>query len=175
VLGVLFGYSFAKRVTWLAHGILGLALGLAPLGAWLAVRGNVTQDAHLPVLLALAVLVWVAGFDLIYASQDADFDRSHALRSVPARFGVGAALRAARVLHVLFVLLLVGFGAAAGLGWPFHVAVIAVILLLGWQHSIVSPGDLSRADGAFFTMNGWVSVLLFLGVAFDLATRGGAP
>ncbi len=174
VLGVLLGYSFTKRVTWLAHGVLGLALGLAPLGAWLAVRGEASTDGATPVLLALAVLVWVAGFDLIYASQDADFDRSRALCSVPARFGVPAALWAARVLHALFAVLLVGFGAAAGLGWAFHATLIAALALLVWQHALVSPRDLSRVDGAFFTLNGWVSVLLFVGVALDLARGGGS-
>lgn len=172
VLAVLLGYSFTKRFTWLAHAVLGSALGLAPLGAWLAVRGDVSSGILPPILLALAVLVWVAGFDLIYACQDVEFDRSRALRSVPARFGVAGALRASKVLHVLFALLLLCFSASAGLGWPYHVAIVLSLALLVWQHAIVSPTDLSRVDVAFFALNGWVSVLLFVGLALDLALRG---
>lgn len=173
VLGVLFAYSYAKRVTYLAHAVLGLALGIAPLGAWLAVTGRVSAEMLAPGLLALAVMAWVAGFDLIYACQDVQFDREHRLHSVPARFGVPRALRTSEVLHGAFALLLVAFGVVAGLGAPWFVAVAVAVALLLWQHGIVSPRDLSRVNVAFFTLNGWVGVLLFAGLALDLELRGG--
>ncbi len=173
VLVVLFGYSYTKRFTWLTHAVLGLSLAIAPLGAWLAVTGSVSSGFQAPLLLALAVLVWVAGFDLIYACQDFEFDRAHALHSVPARFGVPRALSTSRVLHALFAVLLVGFGISAGLGGFWYGAVLVALALLVWQHGIVSPKDLSRVNLAFFTLNGWVSVLLFIGLVLDVSLRGG--
>lgn len=173
VLAVLFGYSFAKRVTWLAHAILGLCLGLAPLGAWLAVRGTLAGDLAPPLLLAAAVLAWVAGFDLIYACQDAAFDRREGLQSIPARFGVARALVVSRALHAGTVALLVAFGARAGLAWPFWLAVALAAALLAWEHGLVRADDLSRVDVAFFTLNGWVGIGLFVGLACDLALHGG--
>ena len=169
VLAVLVGYSLVKRFSWLAHGVLGLALGIAPLGAWLAVRGDFEGDLAIPILLAAGVLTWVAGFDLVYACQDVEFDRGQGLHSVPARFGVGAALRASSVLHALTVILLVVVAARAELGWIFHAALVVAALLLVWQHRIVRPDDLSRVDMAFFTLNGWVSIGLFAGTALDLS------
>lgn len=168
VLVVLLGYSACKRFSAAAHFVLGLALALAPLGAWVAVRGALSGDLAVPLLLALAVLTWVAGFDLIYACQDEAFDRAHGLHSIPARFGVARALQLSSALHVVTVAALLACAARARLGWVFGLALATAAALLVWQHRLVSPRDLSRADVAFFTLNGWVSVALFLGTALDL-------
>ena len=171
VLSVLLFYSSVKRFHWFAHGILGLSLAMAPLGAWVAVRGNVEGNIAPPLLLALAVLTWVFGFDLIYASQDADFDRKAKLHSIPARFGIAFSLRLSSLLHTATVALLVLFAWQGGLGWVFLGALGVAAALLIWQHRIVSPDDLSRADMAFFTLNGWVGIGLFLGTVVDLALQ----
>jgi len=168
VLAVLLGYSLTKRFTWLAHGFLGLALGLAPPAAWLAVRGSLQGELAAPLLLGAAVLAWVAGFDLIYSCQDEAFDRASGLHSVPARFGRAAALGLARALHALTTLLLVALWWRAELGWIYLAAIALAAALLIWEHSLVSPRDLSRVDMAFFTLNGWVGVGLFAGLALDL-------
>lgn len=169
VLAILFAYSWFKRFSVLAHVVLGLALALAPLGAWIAVRGGF--DGHLaPVLwLALAVTTWVAGFDLIYACQDAAFDARAGLHSVPARYGVAFALRASSLLHVLTVGALVLVGVSAHLSWIWWAAVVVAAVLLVWEHGLVSPDDLSRVNAAFFTVNGWVGIGLFVGLALDRA------
>ena len=169
VLVVLLGYSFAKRVTWLAHLVLGLALGLAPLGAWLAVTGELDSGIAAPLLLALGVMTWVAGFDLIYSCQDVEFDRQQALHSIPARFGIARALSWSSGLHVATAAALIAFGLVAHLGGLYWAALIVVLVLLVWQHRLVSAEDLSRVDMAFFSLNGWVGVLLFLGLAADMA------
>lgn len=175
VLAVLFVYSFVKRFSWTAHAFLGVALGLAPLGAWLAVRGTIDAAVAPVLVLALAVVSWVAGFDLIYACQDAEFDRGAGLHSLPARFGVARALLVARWLHVVTVLALITVGRLAGLSWVWWIAVGLAALLLVWEHRLVAPHDLSRVDAAFFTVNGWVGVGLFVGLALDLALeRGGS-
>ncbi len=171
VLFVLLFYSTVKRFSWLAHAVLGLCLAIAPLGAWLAVTGSFEGDLAVPLLLAGAVLTWVAGFDLIYACQDADVDRAHGLHSIPARFGVPAALKASSLLHVGTVTLLIAVAWRAELGGPFVAVVVLAAGLLAWQHRLVRPDDLSRVDMAFFTLNGWVSIALFLGTALDLALR----
>jgi len=164
-LAVVFGYSYAKRFTAFSHLILGLALGMAPVGAWLAVRG---AFAPTPIVLGCAVLAWVAGFDTIYACQDADFDRREGLHSLPAKLGIARALVAARLLHVTAV------GLLAALYWlsPLHplylVGVVAVAALLAYEHSLVHADDLSRVDVAFFTLTGWISVGYF---AVTLASR----
>lgn len=172
VLVVLLGYSAFKRFSAAAHFVLGLALACAPLGAWVAVRGDLEGDLAPPLLLALAVLTWVAGFDLIYACQDVDFDRRAGLHSIPARLGVARALALSSVLHGLTFAALVLFARRAELGWVFGLALLVAGVLLVWQHRIVSPRDLSRANVAFFTLNGWVSLGLFAGLAADLARRG---
>lgn len=169
VLGVLLSYSAMKRFTWLAHAVLGLSLALAPLGAWLAVTGTLAGDLTVPLVLAASVLTWVAGFDLIYASQDAEHDRAARLHSIPARFGVAAALRISAALHVATVAGLLIVAHDARLSWVFYAVVGVAAVLLWVQHRIVRPDDLSRVDVAFFTLNGWVSVALFLGTALDLA------
>jgi 4-hydroxybenzoate polyprenyltransferase len=152
---VVFGYSYAKRFTALSHLILGLALGIAPVGAWLAVRGAL---APAPFVLGCAVLAWVAGFDTIYACQDADFDRREGLHSLPARLGIGPALVVARVLHVAAVALLAALYALAPLHPLYLLGVAGVAVLLAYEHSLVRADDLSRVDLAFFTLNGWISV-----------------
>ncbi len=173
VLAVLLGYSLVKRVSWLAHAALGLALALAPMGAWVAVQGNLEGDLTAPLLLAAAVLLWVFGFDLIYACQDAEHDRGAGLHSIPARFGIAAALRLSSAAHVLTFVFLVALGLSAALGAAYWVVLAVVALLFLWQHRIVAPDDLSRVDVAFFTLNGWVGVALFAGVALDLSMGGG--
>ncbi len=154
-LAIVFGYSYTKRFTAAAHLVLGLALGVAPVGAWLAVRGAFAPE---PLILGLAVLCWVAGFDTIYACQDVDFDRREGLHSLPARLGVARALLVARGLHVLAV----SFLAALFLLTPLHglylAGVAGVAALLSYEHTLVRADDLSKVDAAFFTLNGWVSV-----------------
>jgi 4-hydroxybenzoate polyprenyltransferase len=175
VLLVLLAYSYVKRVSASAHFVLGLALALAPLGAWVAVRGEIAGASVVPVLwLAGAVLTWVAGFDLIYACQDVEFDRRTKLHSIPARLGVGRALRISVLLHVATVACLVLVGTSAGLSYVWWAAVLVAALLLAWEHSLVSERDLSRVNAAFFTVNGWVSVLLFVGLALDRGMHGGS-
>jgi 4-hydroxybenzoate polyprenyltransferase len=167
VLGVLLGYSYVKRWSFLAHAVLGLALALAPLGAWLAVRGRISGDVVPALWLAAAVLTWVSGFDLIYACQDAAFDARAGLHSIPARFGVAAALRVSAVLHVGTVAALAFVGWTAGLSVIYWVAVAIAAVLLVWEHTLVSADDLSRVNTAFFTINGWIGVGLFVGLALD--------
>ncbi len=176
VLAILLAYSYTKRFTWLSHAFLGLALALAPLGAWLAVRGNLSGPLSIPLLLALAVLAWVSGFDLIYACQDEEFDRGFGLHSVPVRFGRAAALRASRALHAATVALLLCLWWRASLSWIYLGAIALAAGLLVWEHRLVSPRDLSRVNLAFFTLNGWLGVGLFAGLVLDLAflSAGGA-
>lgn len=169
VLAVLFFYSFTKRFTWLAHGFLGLALGIAPPAAWLAIAGGFEGDWRTPLVLGSGVLCWVAGFDLIYACQDREFDAAEGLHSIPARFGAARALWLARALHVVTVALLLVVWQRAELGWIYLAAIGLAALLLVWEHRLVSADDLSRVDMAFFTLNGWVGVGLFVGLALDRA------
>lgn len=174
VLALLLAYSFVKRVSFLAHAVLGLSLAIAPLGAWLAVRGNLEGDLGAVLWLAAGVLAWVAGFDLIYSCQDVSFDRSARLHSIPARFGVAFALRLSSALHLLALSCFVMQGVFAGLGVAWWVGVALASALLVWEHRIVSPTDLSRVNVAFFTINGWVGIGLFAGLALDLSLGGGA-
>jgi 4-hydroxybenzoate polyprenyltransferase len=156
-LGVLFGYSYAKRWTAAAHLWLGLSLGIAPIGAWIAVTGAIEPP---PLMLGAAVMFWVAGFDIIYSLQDESFDRSHSLRSIPAAIGPRAALRIARFFHVLALAGFAAFAAAAGGGWLRFAAVATAAVLMGWQHRLVRADDLSAVDAAFFTANGLLSVAM---------------
>jgi 4-hydroxybenzoate polyprenyltransferase len=154
---IVFGYSYTKRFTALSHLVLGLALAVAPVGAWLAIRGSFDR---VPLVLALAVLAWVAGFDTIYACQDAEFDRQEGLHSLPARVGIRASLVIARGLHVVAVVLLASLYWLAPLH-PLYLLGVAVIAgLLVYEHSLVSPADLSRVMQAF-NLNGWVSLGYF--------------
>jgi len=164
-LGCVLLYSFTKRWTQLSHLVLGACLSIAPTGAWIAVRGDI--GSPVPLLLSLVVLLWTAGFDVLYACQDYDFDRSEGLRSIPARFGIGGALWIARGLHAAAFLALVWLFVITGLGPVAFVGVIATGALLVYQHRLVRAGDLSRLNAAFFTTNAFVSVIL-------LATFGSA-
>ncbi len=171
-LGVVLLYSYTKRFTRWSHLFLGLALGIAPSAAWIAIRGSL--DPRI-LLLTGAVLFWVAGFDVFYSCQDAEHDRAAGLHSVPATFGIPAAFLAARVMHLLMLgllLALVHVFALGALGWA---AVAVVAALLGYEHSLVSPRDLSRLNAAFFTLNGVVSIVFFVMVAAAiLLARGRA-
>jgi len=154
-LAIVFGYSYTKRFTALSHLFLGMGLAMAPMGAWLAIRGSFSA---VPVLLGFAVLCWVAGFDTIYACQDVAFDRESGLHSLPARLGVARALLAARALHVLAVLLLALVYGLVPLHPVYLLGVAGVAVLLLYEHSLVSADDLSRVNAAFFAVNGWISV-----------------
>jgi len=161
----LVGYSFTKRFTWLSHFILGFTDGLAPVGAWVAVRGSILARADLPAWLLLgAVTSWIGGFDLIYACQDVDFDREVKLHAIPARFGVAAALRLARICHVITMAFLLSLGIETGLGWPYWAGWAVVAGLLTYEHSLVRPDDLSRINVAFFNINSYISVTLLASV-----------
>ena len=173
-LVVLLGYSFTKRLTWASHLVLGLALAGAPLGAWIAVEGQV---AGTPFLLAGAVVLWVAGFDVLYALQDREFDRQRGLFSIPARFGVGGALVASALAHLAMLTLLAALPAVyagdVGPGGPrlgalYWVAWAGCLALVAYQHWVVRPRDLSRLDAAFFTANGVLSLWLFVLTAVDI-------
>ena len=168
VLVVLLGYSYMKRVTQWSHLVLGLALGLAPAAAWIAVRGSL--DSRILVLTG-AVTLWVGGFDVLYACQDFEHDRSVGLHSLPQSIGIPAAFWAARFMHAIMLGLLVWFSALFQFGGAGWLGVIAVSLLLAYEHSIVSPGDLRRLDAAFFTMNGIIAMVFFGFVATDLWLR----
>lgn len=162
---ILCSYSFTKRFTWLSHLVLGLALAGAPLGAWIAVTGGVALP---PFLLAVAVIAWVAGFDVLYACQDLDHDRRVGLHSIPARFGLVGALRISTALHVVTVLVLLALPFVTPLGPLFLAGVGIAGALLLYEHQLVTPKSLARLDEAFFTMNGLVSVALFVFGALDL-------
>jgi 4-hydroxybenzoate polyprenyltransferase len=169
VLAFTFAYSFTKRFTFLCHIWLGTSLLLAPLAAWIAIRG--IEQLVTPLVLGLAVLFWVTGFDILYTCQDVDFDRKSGLSSIPARFGVAAALRAALVCHGLMLICLIGLYWAA---WPhlriiYLTGVAAVSILLAYEHWLVRPDDLTRVNQAFFNVNGVISVGLLLVVLLQLA------
>lgn len=164
-LSIVFLYSFAKRVTSLSHLVLGFSLGIAPAAAWIAVRG--TLDPRI-LWLTAAVTLWTAGFDVIYACQDYDFDQRQTLFSIPERLGIARALRVAQGLHVLMIGCLLLLVRSLELG-PLALAGVAVVaVLLIYEHRLVKPHDLSRVDAAFFTMNGYVSVVFFLFWAADI-------
>jgi 4-hydroxybenzoate polyprenyltransferase len=167
-LAVLLLYSYTKRVTRWSHLILGFALGIAPAAAWIAVRGSL--DPRILVLTA-AVTFWVGGFDVLYACQDYDFDRQAGLHSVPRYFGIRAALWMARVFHLVMVGLLIALLLVFGMGKVAALGVLAVFLLLLYEHSLVRPDDLSKLNAAFFTMNGVISVVFLVFVAADLRLR----
>lgn len=165
------GYSATKRFTALCHVILGASLALAPMGAWVAVTGQLPLA---PYLLGGAVLLWTAGFDILYACMDAEFDRSAGLYSIPVRLGIPGALRLAAALHVAMVGALVALTIVADLGVIFAIAVGLVTLLLAYEHRLVRPDDLSRVNRAFFTMNGLISALLMVAMILTAVTQAGA-
>jgi len=160
-------YPYLKRFTWLCHAWLGACLGLAPVGAWLAVTGAAPWEAW---TLGLAVAFWVAGFDLFYSLFDLEHDRAEGLHSWAVRFGERGVFRGARGLHVGAIALLALTGAGLGVGPSYWLGVIATAALLAYEHSLVRPGDLRRLDTAFFTLNGVISVVFFAFVAIDVAT-----
>ena len=160
-LAIVFGYSFTKRFTWACHLVLGLALAIAPVGAWVAVTGSFSSTAW---LLGLAVGLWVAGFDVVYACQDFDHDREVGLFSIPSKFGLAGALWIARALHVAALATLAAVGVVAELHPIYAFGWLAIAGLLVWEHRLVRVGDLSRVSMAFFNANGMISVAYFLTV-----------
>ncbi len=167
-LAVLLLYSYTKRFTRWSHLVLGFALGIAPAAAWIAVRGSL--DPRI-LLLTAAVTFWVAGFDVLYACQDFDFDREAGLHSIPRYLGVPRALWVARTFHLIMLALLIALVFSFGLGKLAIAGVAIVAILLAYEHSLVSPDDLSKLNAAFFTMNGVISVVFFVFVAGDLLLR----
>ena len=168
-LAVVFFYSFTKRFTSFSHLVLGFSLGIAPSAAWIAVAGSL--DFRI-LWLTAAVTFWTAGFDVIYSCQDYDFDQSAGLFSLPARFGIAGALWIARLFHLIMIGCLVTLAASFHLGWLSLAGIGAVVLLLVYEHSLVKADDLSRVNAAFFTVNGYVSVLFFLFWAADIYFLG---
>ncbi|WP_030209678.1 menaquinone biosynthesis prenyltransferase MqnP [Streptomyces sp. NRRL S-87] len=162
-------YPYGKRFTNFPHAILGLAQAMGPVGAWLAVTGGWSWDA---VLLGLAVGVWIGGFDLIFACQDVQADRAEGVMSVPARFGIPAALWGARACHVVTMALFAWYAVATDAGALFWAGLIVVAAAFGYEHSIVTPKDLSRLNRAFFTVNGFIGIALFVCALADLLVRG---
>jgi 4-hydroxybenzoate polyprenyltransferase len=167
-LAVLLLYSYTKRFTRWSHLVLGFALGIAPSAAWIAVRGSL--DPRI-LLLTAAVTFWVGGFDVLYACQDYDFDRNAGLHSLPRYFGIRGSLWIARIFHLIMIGFLVGLILVFGLGKIASLGILAVILLLVYEHCLVKADDLSNLNAAFFTMNGVISVLFFVFVAADLLVR----
>lgn len=168
VLIVLFGYSYMKRWTRFSHLVLGLSLGIAPSAAWIAVRGSL--DPRI-VLLTVIVLLWTAGFDILYACQDFDHDRQAGLYSIPQSLGLEAAFHIAQLAHFAVVLLLAVFAVLFHFGLPGDGGILLVAALLFYEHRLVSPRDLSRLNAAFFTMNGIIATVFFLSVATDLLLK----
>jgi 4-hydroxybenzoate polyprenyltransferase len=162
-------YPYGKRFTNFPHAILGLAQAIGPIGAWIAISGSWSWDA---VLLGLAVGVWIGGFDLIFGCQDVAADRAHGVKSVPARFGITAALYGARAAHVVTMTLFVWYALATGAGGFFWVGLVIVAAAFVYEHSLLRPADLSRLNRAFFTVNGFIGIALFLCALLDLLVRG---
>jgi 4-hydroxybenzoate polyprenyltransferase len=169
-LAIVFFYSLTKRFTWTSHLFLGLALSLAPMGAWLAVSDLPADLGELviPAFLGLAVLFWLAGFDVIYALQDREFDRQHELSSIPVRFGIAGALRLSSLFHMATVFFLASVGLSARLGIIYWIGLGIISVILFWEHRIVRPDDLSRINRAFFDFNAYVSIGYFLTTLGDV-------
>ncbi|MBD2845167.1 UbiA family prenyltransferase [Paenibacillus sp. IB182496] len=158
-------YSYTKRFTWLCHIVLGLTIGLAPLGAWVAVTGRIDGTA---LLLYVAVSLWTAGFDIVYACQDLEFDRKEGLHSIPARFGIAGALWIARALHAVTAIGLLALFWLTDLSWVYLAGTVIAIAILLYEHRLVRPHDIRRLNTAFFTMNGTLSMVVFLFTLIDL-------
>ena len=167
-LAVVLLYSYTKRFTRWSHLVLGFSLGIAPAAAWIAVRGSL--DPRI-LLLTAAVTFWVGGFDVLYACQDYEFDRQSGLHSIPRYIGIKGALAVARAFHIVMLILLIALVTVFGLGKLAVAGVMAVAALLAYEHTLVSPRDLSKLNAAFFTMNGVISIVFFGFVAADLLTR----
>ncbi len=163
-----FGYSFSKRFTSLCHVWLGLGLAIAPMGAWIAVRG---QFDLLPVVLSAAVMLWTAGFDIFYSLQDISFDRDHHLFSIPARFGIANSLLISKLMHIMMLLLMIWVGILGGMSWIYWTGVSVITLLMIVIHRQLKSNDLSRINAAFFTINGWVSVASLVFTGLDVCLR----
>jgi 4-hydroxybenzoate polyprenyltransferase len=163
-IAVLFLYSYTKRFTWATHFVLGLSLSAAPMGAWIAVKG--TFDAEI-LPITVAVIFWLAGFDTLYALQDIEFDKSYGLSSIPKRFGIKKALFFARTFHLVSFLLLLLSGLLFRLGIVYWLGMIIVAGLLIYEHSLVKEDDLSKLDIAFFNMNGYISLTVFVFTFLD--------
>lgn len=161
-------YPYTKRFTWLSHFVLGFCLGLAPVGAWIAVTNTLSLE---PLIIGVAVLLWVAGFDIFYAIQDMDFDIRQKLHSIPSRFGISTSLTLTKILHFTAVALLVWLGLRLEMGIFYFAGVAAAALLLAYENSIIKANDLSRLNVAFFTMNGIVSIVMFCFVAMEIFFR----
>ena len=159
---VVVGYSYVKRFSWLTHFVLGAADAIAPAGGWIGVSGTLSWEA---VLLSFGVAMWIGGFDIFYACQDIDFDRKQGIHSIPRRFGIASGFWVVRVMHLLTSLALLGVGLSLGLTWPYYVGWGIASALLVYEHRIISPTDLSRLNAAFFSINGYIAVIVF-GFAF---------
>jgi 4-hydroxybenzoate polyprenyltransferase len=164
-------YSYCKRFTALAHIVLGVCLAAAPIGAWIAIRGAIELP---PLLLGAAVLFWVAGFDILYALQDLEFDKKAGLHSIPVRLGIRGSLLLARMFSALTIVFLIWLTLLLQLGTPFRCGIAAAALLLCYEHWLVRDGDLAKLDLAFFTMNGYVSVIILLATIAEIVISGGA-
>jgi 4-hydroxybenzoate polyprenyltransferase len=158
-LVVVFFYSYTKRFTFLSHAFLGLAISLAPIGAWIAITGRIEGAA---LVLGSAVLFWLLGFDVLYALQDCEFDTKAGLHSIPQQFGVRRSLWIARVSHAFTLAALFWLGTLLSLGWPYFAGVLIALLLMIYEHALVKENDLSKLDMAFFNMNGYISVAVFV-------------
>ncbi len=161
-------YSYCKRFTALAHVVLGICLAAAPIGAWIAIRGTVEAPA---LILGGVVLFWVAGFDILYALQDLEFDRGAGLHSIPVALGVNGSLWAARLFHLIMLALLIALPAFMGLGKIFMAGVVVVTLMLAYEHWLLKDGDLTKLDAAFFNMNGYISVAVLIFSALEVLVR----
>jgi len=159
VLALLFFYSYTKRFTALSHLLLGFCLGISPAAAWIAIRGSL--DWRVPILCG-AVTLWVGGFDVLYACQDVEFDRAAGLHSLPSKYGVARALAIARAMHVVMIALLAWLASSFHLAWPAWAGIAVVAALLAYEHSLVKANDLSKMNAAFFTVNGYISLLFLL-------------
>jgi 4-hydroxybenzoate polyprenyltransferase len=169
-VALLVSYSYCKRYTSLSHLVLGLCLAAAPVGAWIAVRGSLEAPA---ILLGLGVLFWVAGFDVLYALQDLDFDRSAGLHSIPARLGISGSLRVARLFHLVMPVTLLALFFILHLGYLFLAGILVCSVLLYHEHRLLRGGDLKKLDAAFFNINGYISVAIFAFTLIDVLRRGG--
>lgn len=158
-IAIMFLYSYTKRFTWFSHFVLGLAISGAPIGAWIAVRG--TFDIEI-IPLAIGVIFWLAGFDILYALQDIDFDRKIGLYSIPQRFGIKKSLFLSKLFHTITVMMLIMTGVLFNLGTFYWIGILIVIALLVYEHSLIKPNDLSKLDIAFFNMNGYISLTVFV-------------
>lgn len=167
-LGIVFFYSYTKRFTWATQFFLGLALSVAPIGAWIAITGSLDPEI---LLLAGAVLAWVSGFDIIYACQDVEFDRSHGVSSIPQRFGVLRGLAIARALHAMSFLLMVAVGVRFGLGVIYAAGLVVVAGLMVYEHRLVKPDDFSRLGLAFMNVNAAISAVFFVFTLGDVLWR----